>query len=151
MRWDKEMESEILENCPRVKSSPIEVDGTIPVCTSWRASPFYPANECRTGCVLLHNCDAECIYHSLRARVALGAAWQAATAPITALLQIHSLHSWDEICNIQIENFITSRTPILLSAAFLPGGAWYPPPFQWRWTWHCGSSSLILFSVRLRH
>lgn len=67
MVGDKEIESGIVENHPRVKSSSIEVSGTTPICTSWGAGPFCSANECRIGCGLLHNCDAEYIYHSLSA------------------------------------------------------------------------------------
>lgn len=47
------------------------------------------------------------------------AAWQAAIAPIAVLLRIHLLHSWDEMCNVQIESFIASLIPTLLLAPFL--------------------------------
>lgn len=67
MRLYEKMHSKTPENHPRVKSLTTQVSSATPFYTSGGAGPFCLANQLRVGHGLLHNCDVERIYHSLKA------------------------------------------------------------------------------------
>lgn len=99
MRLYEKMDSKTSENHPRVKSLTTQVSSATPLHTSGGGGPFCLANQLRVGHGLLHNCYAECIYHSLRASSCSSSCLD--KLPLQQF-QFYCNFNQEKVCNFQI-------------------------------------------------